>query len=144
MNSWNRFKVIEKIRFAADELGASNPQQKKQLIFSCRNAPETEVYFGLFSFFFDSTLQENNYARQKLAGSILLNVVPPSPLALDASVYASTQYWNLSVEELPWYWCRIFGQPAVETFLAELVGSCADTKLKRSVKTLLSWCRCYE
>jgi hypothetical protein len=51
MNSWDRQIIIEKVISAADKHGASNPQQQKQLIFGCSNAPEREVFFGLFSFF---------------------------------------------------------------------------------------------
>ncbi|WP_199101136.1 hypothetical protein [Dyella sp. ASV21] len=144
MNSWDRIKVIEKVSAAADELGASNPQQKRQLIFSCGNAPEREVYFGLMSFFYDSSLQQNDYERQKLAATILLNVAPSSPLGLDGSIYASAQHWNLSVSELPWYWCKVFGREEVVAFLDELIDSCSEAELKRSVETMLFWARRYE
>lgn len=144
VNSWDRIKVVEKVTTAADELGASNPQQKQQLIFSCGNAPEREVYFGLMSFFYDSNLQDNHYERQKLAATILLSVAPSSPLALDASVYASAQHWNLSVSELPSYWCKVFGREVVVAFLGELIDSCGEAKLKRSVETMLFWARRYE
>jgi hypothetical protein len=144
VNSWGREKIIEKIVFAADELGASNSQQQKQLIFCCGNAPEREVYFGLMSFFYDSRLQENHYERQKLAATILLKVAPSSPLALDASVYASAKHWNLSVNELPSYWCNAFGKDAVVAFLEDLIGSCGEAKLKRSIETMLFWARRHE
>ena len=141
VNSWDRLKVIEKVTSAADELGASNPQQRRQLIFSCGNAPEREAYFGLMSFFYDSRLQENHYERQKLAAAILLDVAPSSSLALEASVYASAQHWNLSVSELPSYWCKVFGRADVVAFLEELIGSCSEARLKRSVETMLYWAR---
>lgn len=144
VNSWGRITVIEKVTFAADEFGASNPQQQRQLVFGCGNAPEREVYFGLMSFFYDPSLQENHYERQKLAATILLRVAPSSPLALDASVYASAQHWNLSVSELPSYWCKIFGREEVVAFLDELIGSCSEAKLKHSVETMLFWARKYE
>jgi hypothetical protein len=144
VNSWNRSKVIEKVRFAADEFGASNPQQLRQLISSCGDAPWRELYFGLLSFFYDPELQQNHYERQKLAGTILLTVAPPSPIALDGSVYAAAQYWNLSVRELPSYWCRTFGQAEVVAFLDDLVGDCGEAKLRQSVETMLFWSRRYE
>jgi hypothetical protein len=144
VNSWDRIKVVEKVTAAADKLGASNPQQRQQLIFGCGNAPEREVYFGLMSFFHDSSLQENHYERQKLAATVLLSVAPSSPLALDASVYASAQHWNLSVSELPSYWCKVFGREEVVVFLDELIDSCSEPKLKRSVETMLFWARRYE
>ena len=144
MNSWDRQKIIEKVRSAADELGASNPQQQKQLIFSCHHASEREVFFGLFSFFYDSSLQQNQFERQQLAGTILLSVAPKSPLALDASVYAAAQVWDLSIEELPWYWCKIYGKSEVVEFLTNLISSCTDAELKRSLETMLYWSRGYE
>lgn len=144
MNSWDRIKIVEKVTTAADEFGSSNPQQQRQLIFGCGSAPEREVYFGLMSFFYDSSLQENHYERQKLAATILLSLAPSFPLALDASVYSSAQYWNLSVGELPSYWCKAFGREEVVAFLDELLDSCSEAKLKRSVETMLFWARRYE
>jgi hypothetical protein len=144
VNSWDRVGVVEKVTTAADEFGSSNPQQQRQLIFGCSNAPEREVYFGLMSFFYDSSLQDNRYERQKLAATLLLSVVPSSPLALDASVYASAQHWNLSVRELPWYWCKVFGSEEVVGFLGELTEDCGDAELKSSVETMLFWARRYE
>ncbi len=144
MNSWDRLKIIEKVSNAADVHGSSNPQQQKQLVFSCKKANEREVFFGLFSFFYDSSLQTNKFERQQLAGTILFSVLPSSPLALDASVYAAAKYWDLSVEELPWYWCKIFGRSAVMDFLTELIPCCEDAELKNSVETMLFWCRGYE
>ncbi|MCU7845080.1 MAG: hypothetical protein KZQ93_14720 [Candidatus Thiodiazotropha sp. (ex Monitilora ramsayi)] len=144
MNSWDRLKVIEKVSNAADVHGSSNPQQQKQLIFSCKKAKEQEIFFGLFSFFYDSSLQTNQSERQELAGTILYSVLPSSPLTLDASVYAAAKYWDLSVEELPWYWCKIFGKSTVMNFITELIPDCKDDELKNSLETMLFWCRNYE
>ena len=143
VNSWDRFKIIEKLKIAADQYSASNLQQQEQLIFSCGNAAPTEVFFGLLPFFYDQELQENHYERQRLAALTLLTLATPSVLELDASVYATAQHWNLSVEELPWYWCKIFGKSEVVAFLTDLIGSCSDPKLKRSVETMLYWSQRY-
>lgn len=144
MNSWDRQTIIKKVSAAADRFGASNPQQKKQLIFSCNNASEREVFFGLFSFFYDPSLQENQFERQQLAGTLLYKVAPPPPIALDDSVYAVAKVWNLSIEELPWYWCKSYSKEKVIEFLTELSPSCIDSELKRSVDTMLYWSRGYE
>lgn len=144
VSSWDRFKVTEKVCSAADTWGASNPQQLEQLVFSCSNARAREVYFGLLPFFYDPELQQNHYERQKLAGTLLLTVAPPSPLALDGSVYASAQYWNLSVRELPLYWCKAFGQAEVVAFLEDLDGASDKAKRNQSIKAMLFWSRRYE
>ena len=143
MNSWDRLKIIDKVIRAADAHGSSNPQQQKQLIFSCSNASEREVFFGLFSFFYDETLQENKFERQQLAGTILLSVAPNSALKLDGSVFAAATIWDLSIEELPWYWCKIFGKLKVVKFLSELLIDCEDTKLRRCIETMLYWSKGY-
>ncbi len=144
MNSWDRQKIIDKVTTAADVHGSLNPQQQKQLLLSCSNAAEREVFFGLFSFFYDVALQENRFERQQLAGTILLSVAPKSPLELDGSVFAAATIWDLSIEELPWYWCKIFGKSTVVKYLSELLIDCKDTKLKRSIETMLYWSKGYE
>ncbi len=144
MNSWNRHIIIEKVMSAADKYGAANPQQQKQLIFSCSNAPAKEVFFGLFSFFYDESLQENKYERQQLAGTILYSILPDSPLELDGSIYGAAKKWDLSVEELPWYWCKKFGKSKVVEFLSETIEDCSDAELERSLKTMLFWSKNYE
>ena len=67
----DRQTIIEKIRDSADRYGASNPQQYKQLVSRYKNASDRELFFGLFTFFYDPDLQDNAYQRQQLAGTIL-------------------------------------------------------------------------
>ena len=144
MNSWDRHTIIEKVISAADKHGVANPQQQKQLIFGCSNAPEKEVFFGLFSFFYDDSLQENKLERQQLAGTILYSVLPESPLELDGSIYGAAKMWDLSIEELPWYWCKKFSKSKVVEFLVETIDACVDSELERSLKTMLFWSKNYE
>jgi len=60
---WDRYTIIEKIRESADRFGTDNPQQIKQLTFACEKSSDSELFFGLFSFFFNPSLQENTYAH---------------------------------------------------------------------------------
>ena len=101
------------------------------------------MFFGLFAFFYDSTLQENVHDRQKLAGVLLLEISPGCPLQLDGCIFGSAQYWDLSVEELPWYLCKMFSKSAVIPLLDELITEC-DEKLSRNLKTMLFWSKGYE
>ena len=144
MSNWDRKIIIEKIRSSADRYGATNPQQLKQLMFGCEKSPETEVFYGLFSFFYDPSLQENKYERQQLSGTILLSLAPSSPLALDGSIYAAATIWDLSIEELPWYWCKIFGKEAVANFLENHISDCTDKHVIKSFETMLFWAKGYK
>ncbi|MCF6283119.1 MAG: hypothetical protein L3J28_13115 [Candidatus Polarisedimenticolaceae bacterium] len=89
----------------------------------------------------NESLQENKFERQQLSGKILLSISPPPVLALDGSVYAAARFWDYSVEELPWYWCKTFGKESVTGFLNDLLPDCAEEDLKRSIKTMLFWCK---
>jgi hypothetical protein len=143
MNSLDRFEIIERVHLTADKYGSSNPQQLKQLIYILGQASEREVFFGLFSFFYDVSLQKNEFERQKLAGTLLITLSPKSPLKLDGSVYAAVSHWNQSIEELPCYLCKVFGSSEVISFLTDLIPHC-DEKLTKSLKTMLFWSRAYE
>lgn len=140
---WDRQTIVEKIKSSADKYGDSNPQQMKQLLLGCEKALERELFFGLFSFYYDPALQENAFTRQEVAGKILFELKPACPIELDGFVYAIPKYWNLSVEEVPWYLCKVFGKNEVEVFLEELIPSVNDGELQRSFKTLLFWAKNY-
>ncbi|MGS2724441.1 hypothetical protein ACVBEJ_11925 [Porticoccus sp. GXU_MW_L64] len=140
----DRKAITEKIRISADRYGPSNPQQLKQLLFGCEKATERELFFGLFSFFYEPSLQENAFARQQLAGTILLKISPKCPLELEGAIYATPKYWDLSIEEMPWYLCKEFGKEVVQEFLVELLPDVEDEELKQSFKTMLFWAKGYK
>jgi len=50
--------------------------------------------------------QNMQLERQQLAGTILYAIAPDSPNALDGPIYRAAEKWDLSIEELPWYWCK--------------------------------------
>jgi len=140
----DRQTIVERIRDSADRHGPFNHQQLKQLLLVCRKSTDPELFFGLFSFFFDTSLQDNSFERQQLAGTILLKLSPACPLGLDGVVYAVPHYWDLSVEELPWYLCNIFGKEVVQHFLEELIPDVQNDQLQRSFKTMLFWANGYK
>ena len=144
MSNWDRETVIEKICNSADRFGARNSQQRKQLEFSCSKSPEREVFFGIFAFFFDPSLQENAEQRQMLAGYLLLSLAPPSPINLDGSVYGAAQNWNLSIKELPWYWCKTFGKDVVIEFLEDHQDISTDETFNRAIETMLFFTKGYK
>ncbi len=133
----NRKAVVEKVKISADKYGSSNTQQIEQVTSVLKQATDRELFFGLFSFFYDPELQENNYQRQKLAGLILFKISPKCPLELDGAIYAIPKHWDRSIEELPWYLCKAFGKAAVQKFLKELLPDVKEGEIKESFKTML-------
>lgn len=142
---WNRETIIKKVKSAADRYGASNVQQQKQLIIGLKQASDSELFFGLFSFFYDPSLQENKIERQQLAGHLLLEFSPICPLELDGAIYAMPTFWDYGIEELPWYLCKNFGKVSVVKFLAEIIPEVEEgSAIKQSFKTLLFWSEAYK
>jgi hypothetical protein len=140
----DRQAIIEGIRSSADKYGSSNKQQRTQLVSRLKNASERELFFGLFSFFYDPELQDNQYERQQLAGTFLFSIKPDCPLNLDGAIYAIPAYWDLSVEELPWYLCEKFGQTEVQAFIEDLLPDVEEGDIKNSFKTMLFWTKGYK
>ena len=142
---WNREIIVEKVKIAADRFGASNIQQQKQLILGCEKASDSELFFGLFAFFYDPALQENKIERQELAGHLLLVLSPSCPLKLDGAIYAIPAYWDYSIEQIPWYFCKSYGKSNVVNFLTELIPDVEEgSVIKRSFETLLFWAKSYK
>ena len=142
---WNRETIIEKVKSVADRYGAFNVQQQKQLIIGCEQASDSELFFGLFSFFYDPSLQESKIERQQLAGRLLLEFSPICPLELDGAIYAIPTFWDYSIEEVPWYLCKNFGKLNVVKSLTEVILDLEDGgAVKQNFKTLLFWSKLYK
>ena len=139
----DRSQIKKKVVGVADRFGSKNSQQYKQILLLCEKSEEAEVFYGLFAFFYNQHLQENKFERQQLAGKLLMSVVPNPALDLEASIYAAALVWEYSIEELPWYWCKVFGLENVVNFINGLLPSVANQELERSLKTMLFWCRGY-
>jgi len=140
---WDRIKITERVCWAADNFGSTNPQQQQFLLHVCSNSSQSEVFAGLFAFFSRPELQVNQYERQALAGKVLYKVLPFPALELEDSVYSIAPHWNLSVEELPWYWCKAYGQLEVIRCLQDINRSCREPELKRALETLLYWSKMF-
>lgn len=139
----DRQDIIEMVRHSADRYGSSNPQQLKYLTNSVGKLSEREIFFGLFSFFYDPDLQ-GFYDRQQLAGTLLYKIRPSCPLALDGAIYAMPAHWDLSIEEVPWYFCSVFSKDIMQKFLEELIPDVEDGGVKKSFETLLFWVKAFD
>ena len=137
-------KIVDMVRDTADRFGPSNPQEIKKLISYCQKASDRNVFFALFSFFYDPSLQENKFQRQQVAGTLLFELAPASALELECSIYSAAKTWDYSIEELPWYWCKVFGTNVVVNFLNNLLPDIEDKETIKSIQTMLFWCSGFE
>ena len=135
----DRHSIIVKIQESADKYGVSNKQEIENLTWAFKMATDRELFFGLFSFFYDPDLQENSHQRQLLAGTMLFQISPKCPLKMDGAIYASPSNWDKSVKELPWYFCKAFGKSNVQAFLEELLPNIQEGEIKEGTKAMLDW-----
>ncbi len=131
-----RKTVIEKVKRSADSNGSSNPEELKQLMLSLGSIPDNELFSGLFSFFYDPALQ-STIERQQLAGTLLYELSPSCVLNLDGAIFALPAHWSLSVEKVPWYFCKTFGGSVVQEFLEQLLPNVIEVNIKKSFETML-------
>ena len=72
-----------------------------------------------------------------------MDTCPICPLNLEGAIYAAPGMWDVSVEELPWYFCSSFGKTKVLEFLNELIPDVGDAKLREKYETMLFWVKSY-
>ncbi|WMS89017.1 hypothetical protein [Pleionea litopenaei] len=111
--------------------------------FSAESLIIQKCFLVCSRFFYDPSLQENFFARQELAGKILYRVMPKCPLNIDGALYATPGLLEVSVKELPWYFCANFGKDQVRDFITDLISELGNEKLTEKYKTMLFWVKMY-
>jgi hypothetical protein len=118
---WSREKIVTKIRAAVDQYpGGLNPQQFKQLQLALVRVPKEDVFESLYSIFLDESRPEKRFQDQSYAGKLLLAEKPPcfrEPLCAIRDVLGN---WDVSIEELPWYFAALYGTQSVCRMLVQL------------------------
>jgi hypothetical protein len=75
--------------------------------------PATQRAESLLAVFADQARVETAYRDQQTAGTLLLSLVPEPHQSLEEILRSAAAYWNLSVEQLPFYLREVFGGAAV-------------------------------
>ena len=118
--------------------GRCDPQQLAQLTRVFKREDPAEVFEGLFSVL----TSDRRFVTQEFAGRLLLEVSPKCPRTdLDNMLIALLPVWELSVEQVPWYFQREFGTPD----LGDALRRVADRKLppeeRKALQTFAWWIR---
>ena len=118
---------------AVDE--ANGWQSLRHLMLRLKKEDSEIVLDALLSIFF----LENHDSYQAAAGGLLWKLKPKYKRNLRDDILQSLKGWNVSIEELPWYFAEMTGveevRKVVETLLTE---SLKDVE-KRELKTYLYW-----
>lgn len=96
-----------------------------------------EVLYGIFT---DPARLDSRFRDQQIAGRHLRAMNPPCPIELDEAISGLLSTWDLSVEEVPWYFANTFSKDAVLQALERIEsGSDRDDSELRAIKTWRFW-----
>lgn len=120
------------------ELVCNRRWQRKHLLSLQKQFGDEHLFDALYSSFTD--LPEHRYFDQLVCGQYLLELHPSCPLPLKQAIRNSLANWNLSVPQLPQYFCEVFGRQAVLESLAEIEteGSLSETE-SQAIITYRYW-----
>jgi hypothetical protein len=135
--------VVAKIHDAVDRTGRLDRQRVVHWIATLRKEPTPELFTELYSVFLDESRGERSYLEQQYAGTLLWHVRPLCPMELRTALRGVLRNYNLSVEELPWYFVGYFGMEPVNQALEELQTCDMSEGEAESLRTLRYWVASY-
>jgi hypothetical protein len=136
---WDRDDIAAKLIAVTDRWQRVDSQQYTQLVRVLRRVDPVELFEGIFT----ALTTDQRYPTQQMAGQLLLELRPPvrraSPEALVRPLLSS---WELSVEQVPWYFERVFGRDEIHRALRTLgEDPTLTTRESDALGALLSWLR---
>jgi hypothetical protein len=123
----------------AKKYGPNNPQQIKQLSFVLGKTEPEEVFYGLYEVFI--TVPGQDFESQELAGKLLYRVKPKLYLELVPLITNVLENWNVSVEELPFYFRDLCGIDVVSKAISAINTSGLNETELKSLDTMKWWLR---
>ena len=82
---------------------------------------------------------ENYYRYQKIAGGLLWKLKPKYKRDLREDIKRMLKNWDVSVEELPWYFAEVAGIEEVQNTARSLLSEPLDDIEKRGAETYIYW-----
>ena len=117
---WDKERIIQKIYWCVDRYGTVNSQQYSQVKLVLQKLDSTEVFELLYTVLTNADRPATRFADQAFAGRLLLALQPSCPLEPIQAIQDLLKCYNLSIEEIPWYFARQYGKPAVLEILKTL------------------------
>lgn len=124
-----RFELIKAVK------GPNAWQSVRHLMFKLRKQESNIVLQALLEIFFLD--RECDY--QEIAGGLLWKLKPKYNRNIREDIRRSLQNWNVSVEELPWYFAEVKGIETVRDEVKSLLKESLDGVEIRKANTFLYW-----
>jgi hypothetical protein len=114
--------------------------QLKHLLSMRTQFGDEFLHDTLIGAFTDSVEPDHHYQHQQVCGRYLLELCPSCHLPVKQAMRSALAKWNLSVEQLPYYFEKVFGREAVLQAIKEIEaeGNLTETE-QASVKTFRYW-----
>jgi hypothetical protein len=121
------FKAIE---------GTNGWQSLQHLMLKLKKEDSEKVLDALLGIFFG--ISGDYYRGQAAAGGLLWKMKPKYKRNLREDIKCSLQSWDVSVEELPWYFAEVMGidtvREAVKSILTEALDETSRKRAETSVR----------
>ena len=110
-------------------------QGVRHLMWRLMKEDSDTVLSALLGVFF----KDSDYEYQEAAGGLLWKLKPRYTRDLRDDITRSLKYWNVSVEELPWYFAEATGIHQVRAEVNSITGERLDEISKQNAQTYLYW-----
>jgi hypothetical protein len=134
----DRKSIASLIVGSADHYGGDSPRQLEDFAALLESCDREEIFWGLYSAFMVPR-HEHRHSRQELAGSLLLRLRPPCPLAACEVIRTALIGWEVSVEDLPWYLALVCGEDAVWEAIQTLDAEPLEEQQRHALNTFRFW-----
>jgi hypothetical protein len=122
------FKVIN---------GSNAWQSLRHLMLKLKTEDSEKVLDALLGIFFGSS--NNHFRGQSAAGGLLWKLKPKYERNLREDIKRSLQTWDVSIEELPWYFAEAIGIEKVRDEIESLLTETLDETSRKRAETYLYW-----
>jgi hypothetical protein len=117
--------------------GPNGWQSLQHLVLKLKKENFKKVLDALLGTFF---FKGNNYFRVQVgAGGLLWKVKPKYERNLREDIKRSLQNWDVSVEELPWYFAEVTGIEKVREEIKSLLTETLDETSRKKAETYFYW-----
>ena len=115
--------------------GANDWQGVRHLMLKLKREDSEIVLEGLLEIFFLDDL----YRYQAAVGGLLWKLKPKYKRNLREDIKRSLKNWDVSIEELPWYFAEVAGIEEVRKEVESLLTESLEKEAKQRAKTYLYW-----
>ncbi|WP_206755952.1 hypothetical protein [Trichocoleus sp. FACHB-69] len=136
---WSKERIIQKIYWAVDHYGHFNPQQYSQIASVLQKLNSAEVFEILYTVLTNVDRPATRFADQQFAGRLLLDLEPMCTLELTDAIQGLLKCYNLSIEQVPWYFAQQYGKQVVLEILEKLRTELTCKQQQQSIEKWEWW-----